>query len=157
MKRILLIAFIAVFSHSLKAQTDPVRTELDLIFQYVNKSLIPTGYLNEYGPEVVEKKWINGVLSDSNFIYDIDVWNLIYNDIENNKINTAVPAMKPFDSAQIYNELARYDTATMLAFFTANYAMMREDAVLLNLFTVGNNQLFDVPGRTQSPYITKHR
>ncbi len=156
MTKILLFVFIVLFSFSLKAQTDPVRTELDHIFQNINKSVIPTGYLNEYGPLVVEKKWINGVLADSNFIYDIDVWNLIYNDIENSKINPAVPAMKPQDSVQSYNELARYDTATMLTFFSANYDMMREDAVLLNLFTVSNNQLFDVPVRTQCPYMTKH-
>ena len=156
MKKFLLFTFIVLFSFSVRAQTDPVRTELNHIFQYVNKSVIPTGYLNEYGPDVVGKKWVTGVLADSNFIYDIDIFNLLYNDIENSKINPAVPAMKPLDSAQIYNELARYDTATMLSIFAANYDVMREDAVLLNLFTVSNNQLFDVSGRTQSPYITKY-
>ena len=48
------------------AQTDPVRTEQNLIFQNIDKSQIPTGYLNEYRPEVVYKKWLNGILSDSN-------------------------------------------------------------------------------------------
>ena len=48
------------------AQTYPVRTEQDLIYQNINKSQIPTGYLSEYGPEVVYKKWPNAVLSDSN-------------------------------------------------------------------------------------------
>ena len=94
MKKIFLAILIMMQIGSVNAQTDPVRTELDHIFQYVNKSLIPTGYLNEYGPDVVEKKWVTGVLADSNFIYDIDVWNLVYNDIENSKINSAVPAMK---------------------------------------------------------------
>ncbi len=99
MRKILLAAFIMLLAITTKAQTDSVRMELDHIFQYINKSLIPTGYLNEYGPDVVNKEWINGVLADSNFIYDIDVWDLLYNDIENSKINPAVPAMKPLDSA----------------------------------------------------------
>ncbi len=58
-------------------QTDSVRIELGHIFQHIDKTHIPTGYLNEYGPVVVNKKWITGTLSDSNFIYDIDVFNLI--------------------------------------------------------------------------------
>lgn len=86
MRKILLAAFIMLLTITSKAQTDSVRMELDHIFQYINKSLIPTGYLNEYGPVVVNKKWIFGTLSDSNFIYDIDVFNLLYNDIENSRI-----------------------------------------------------------------------
>ena len=38
------------------AQTNLVRTELNYIFQNIDKTQIPTGYLNEYGPEVVYKK-----------------------------------------------------------------------------------------------------
>ena len=33
------------------AQTDPVRAELDHIFQYIDKSQVPSGYLDEYGPQ----------------------------------------------------------------------------------------------------------
>ena len=45
MAALLLITFCA------SAQIDTIRTEQDRIFQYINKALIPTGYLNEYGPE----------------------------------------------------------------------------------------------------------
>lgn len=48
------------------AQTDSIRLEQNFIFQHINKALIPSGYLNEYEPEVVEKKWLTGLLNDSN-------------------------------------------------------------------------------------------
>ena len=66
MKKLLLIVATILASTTLYAQVDSVRLEQDKIFQYVNKTLIPTGYLNEYGPEVLYKKWLNGVLAISN-------------------------------------------------------------------------------------------
>ena len=67
MRKILLAALIMLLTAAANAQSDSVRTELDHIFQHINKTLIPTGYLNEYGPEVVDKKWLTGTLADSNF------------------------------------------------------------------------------------------
>ena len=64
--------------------------------------------------------------------------------------------MKPLDTAQVYNNLARYDTVAMLAIFSADYALLREDAIQQNLFTASGNQIYNVAGRTQSPYISKH-
>ena len=66
MKNLLLIVATTIATTTLYAQVDSVRLEQDKIFQYVNKTLIPTGYLNEYGPEVVYKKWLSGVLAISN-------------------------------------------------------------------------------------------
>ncbi len=66
MKKLLLIVATILATTTLYAQVDSVRLEQDKIFQYVNKTLIPTGYLNEYGPDVVYKKWLSGVLAISN-------------------------------------------------------------------------------------------
>ncbi|MBS1737491.1 MAG: hypothetical protein JSS98_12910 [Bacteroidetes bacterium] len=65
------------------AQVDSLRLTLDNIFTHVDKSQVPTGFLEEYGAQFVNLKAFNGQLTDSNFIYDIDVWNLIYNDFKN--------------------------------------------------------------------------
>ena len=62
MKLIITLTALLLIHFCVFAQTDPVRTEQDLIFQNINKSQIPTGYLNEYGPEVVYKKWLNGII-----------------------------------------------------------------------------------------------
>ena len=50
MKRILFMAALLLITFCASAQIDTIRTEQDRIFQYINKALIPTGYLNEYEP-----------------------------------------------------------------------------------------------------------
>ncbi|MBS1737493.1 MAG: hypothetical protein JSS98_12920 [Bacteroidetes bacterium] len=85
MRKVLLAPFMLLLTIAANAQTDSVRMELNHIFQYVNKSLIPTGYLNEYGPEVVEKKWINGTLADSNYVNPL-VWSYVYATVYSGKI-----------------------------------------------------------------------
>ena len=167
MKKILTLAALLLMNLYGYAQIDPVRTELNSIFQNINKTQIPTGYLNEYGPEVVNKKWLTGALSDSNFIRDMNTFNFLYNDIENCRINfpaappsslarVTQPIVQPLDSAKIMIDLARYDSLGILAFFTADYASLLEDALNLNLFTKVGNQIFDVANRTQSPYLLNH-
>lgn len=64
--------------------------------------------------------------------------------------------MISFDSINSQIDLARYDTVSNLALISADYAVLREDAVQQNLFTVSGNQIFDVVNRTQSPYIAMH-
>ena len=51
MKKLLIAAVMLLVTLCTKAQIDPVRTQLNSIFQNIDKAQIPTGYLNEYGPE----------------------------------------------------------------------------------------------------------
>ncbi len=155
MKLIITLIALILMNVSAFAQTGPVRTEQIFIFQNIDKTLIPTGYLNEYGPEVVYKKWLNGILSDSNLVADINLFNFLYNDIENSRIVNPI-VLPPLDTARVMIDITRYDTLTKLVFFSANYASLREDALQQNLFTKVGNQIFDVAGRTQSPYILSH-
>mgnify|MGYP001466420956 CR=1 FL=1 len=138
------------------AQTDPVRTELDHIFQYIDKSQIPSGYLDEYGPQFAEKKWYNGVLADSNFIQFISGFRFLYNDIEHARIYSGATVLTSLNTLNnTINQLA-VSNNTPLVFLLAKYATAKEDAINLNLFSNnGNNQILDVPGRSQSPY-TEH-
>jgi hypothetical protein len=53
MKFILTITALLLINLCAFAQTDPVRTELNSIFRNIDKTQIPTGYLNEYDFEVV--------------------------------------------------------------------------------------------------------
>ncbi len=55
MKKLLLIVATTIATTTLYAQVDSIRLEQDKIFQYVNKTLIPTGYLNEYALVVANK------------------------------------------------------------------------------------------------------
>jgi len=136
------------------AQTDPVRAELDHIFQYIDKSQVPSGYLDEYGPQFAEKKWYTGVLADSNFIQFISGFRFLYNDIEQARIYSGAPVLTSLDI--VNNTISQLPASnnTPLIFLIAKYATANEDAINLNLFSNnGNNQVLDVPGRTQRPYI----
>ena len=72
------------------SQIDPLRQKLDSIFQYVDKSQIPTGYLKEYGSEFLPLHWFNGVLTDSNTVNSLDIFRTAYCDIITAKLPAQV-------------------------------------------------------------------
>ena len=86
MKKLLLFVTIIIISLQTFGQTDPIRQKLDSVFQHVNKSQIPTGYLKEYGAEFMPLHWFNGVITDSNIVANIDAFRAIYDDIASAKI-----------------------------------------------------------------------
>jgi len=47
------IFLLSLVCSSAFAQTDPVRTQLNSIFANINKSQVPTGFLQEYGEPLV--------------------------------------------------------------------------------------------------------
>ena len=70
------------------SQIDPLRQKLDSIFQYVDKTQIPTGYLKEYGSEFLPMHWFNGILTDSNVVNSLDIFRTAYCDIITAKLPT---------------------------------------------------------------------
>lgn len=156
MKKYILLVIIAITtSISLFAQSDPVTVQLNHIFQYINKTQIPTGYLDEYGAQFVDKKPYNGVVSDSNIIRELTVFKLIYNDVSTAKINPAASSLPSIDTLNAQLDRLAPGLATPLVIHISHFDSLREDGIQQNLFTYGNNQIFDKAGRTQSPYITK--
>lgn len=146
----------AVFCLYPKAQsTDVLRNELDAIFQYVDKSQVPTGYLEEYGAGFVPLRSFNGLLTDSNR-FNFDSWQLIYGQIRASKIygTTALPSLT---MATNNIKTAGNHAANMFAvpLLLMDYGVLNPYAVQQNLFTVNNDQIFDVANRTQSPYQQK--
>ena len=74
MKKFITLLFVFAVTLQVSAQTDPVKSQLDHIFQYINKSQVPTAYLDQYGAQFVNKKFFNGVLSNDNLIRDLAVF-----------------------------------------------------------------------------------
>lgn len=146
----------AFFCLSGNAQTtDVLRTQLNSIFQYVDKSQVPTGYLEEYGPRIVPFDIFNGILTDSNRV-DNDLWEVLYGSIRASKIygSTSLPELPTVTSAIKTN--SNYPAYTFaVPMLLIDYAALNENAVQQNLFTVTNNQIFDVQGRPQSPYLQR--
>ena len=134
MKKILstVLTFAFIFIESASAQTDPVKQQLDNIFLNINKSLVPSGYLDEYGPQFAEKKWYNGVLADSNIIQGLTAFRMLYNDIENSKIFPAAPTVTPLNTFNATLGQLPNSATVPLAIFIGKYASLNENAIIQN-------------------------
>ncbi|MCX8490651.1 MAG: hypothetical protein ORN54_06245 [Cyclobacteriaceae bacterium] len=137
------------------SQTYPLRDRLNQVFANVNKAQIPTGFLEEYGVALARLQPFKGVLSDSNKL-DIAAWRKAYATIYTSRIS----GTNPFGTLATVNttiETTEANFASLLPvpLLYADYNSIRTDAITANLLSTSNNQLYDVPGRTQSPYITR--
>ena len=94
-----LIAILLIFNIRSFGQVDILRKKLDSIFQYVDKSQIPTGYLKEYGSEFLPLHWFNGILTDSNTVNSLDIFRTAYCDI----ITAKLPAQVLNPQARVIN------------------------------------------------------
>ena len=74
------------------------------IFQHVNKSKVTTGLLVDYGLQLVDPKYFDGVPADSNYV-SMDAWRMLYSGMFTSKINNNVSLTDPETVfAQIGNE-----------------------------------------------------
>lgn len=169
MKKLLFcfLATLAICINTANAQIDSLRQTLNYIFQHVDKAQIPTSYLDEYGTQFAPKDAFNGQLTDSNIVGNFNLYRFIYADIASAYIQppiaesniifptyTVLPSITTVNN-QVNAAIAANANTTPIALFYAQYATLREDALTQNLMTVSNGQIFDVAGRTQSPYQQK--
>lgn len=134
------------------AQVDSLRLKLDSVFMNIDKSQIPTGFLNEYGAQFANLKTFNGVLTDSNTVNAV-AWDYIYASVYSAKIYGTNTLSTPQNNYTVCNSEALLNFGVNpVSMLALNYSSLKPDALTNNLFTISNNQLFDVQGRTQSPY-----
>jgi hypothetical protein len=152
MKKSWLHVLLILITNCAAAQTYPLREKLDLVFSHVDKSQVPTGFLLEYGPRLVPLSVFNGSLTESNKL-DIRTWRYVFASLQTSRIygTNPLPVLSTVNNA-ISNVEQANPGMLPIAMLYANYNYLRSDATTLNLLNVQNNQLFDVPGRTQSPY-----
>ncbi len=136
------------------AQTSPLQDKLNHVFANIDKSQIPTGFLEEYGVPLVPLDVFNGILSDSNKV-TMDIWRQAYTTLYTSRIN----GYNPLDEVSFVNsDLEHFNyidpTVVPVPMVLANYNSLRPDALSANLLYVHSDQLYDIPGRTQSPYNT---
>jgi hypothetical protein len=158
MNKKMLIAFfllcIALQAGNVFAQPGSDRAEQDYIFQRIDKSAIPTGYLEEYSAELAPLIAFNGVLSDSNRS-DAYSWHAVYATWYSAKIYgpDTIPGFDSVYKALYHQLLSMSDTNAMLLLY-GNYDRIREDALSANLLGVENEQFYDIEGRQEIPYET---
>ena len=120
MKNFIKIILCFLITTKAMAQTAD-RVELDKIYQHINKSAITTGYLNDYGAAVLNKVRYNGLLTDSNFVPNMNVFRLTLNDLLSAKISTTAPNLPSVETVNNTIEPMLYNTATPLIFNISQY------------------------------------
>ena len=168
MKKIFqLIAILLIVNISSFGLVDILRQKLDSIFQYVDKSQIPTGYLKEYGSEFLPLHWFNGVLTDSNTVNSLDIFRTAYCDIITAKLPTpriinhqlrvvSFNNLIPLPQVNDRLDSVANSAVSPIAILYTKYASLKATALADNLFTVSNQQIFDVPNLAESPYNTNN-
>lgn len=91
----LFIAFVAlIFCFKASAQIDTTgRSDLAYLFQNLTPANIPTGYLMEWGTDMTDKDDLNGIITDSNFINNLDLVRMVYGDVYSARYNSTSPTM----------------------------------------------------------------
>lgn len=144
-----------VTSLAAPAPTDSLRLKLNQVFSPLNKSQVPTGWLEEYGTPLIPLDVFNNTLTDSSRT-DAQVFRFLYATLYSSRIygSNSMPTLATVNS-RINTIKQTYPGAIPIAVMRWDYATIRPDAVSANLLRVQNEQLYDVAGRTQSPYLTK--
>jgi hypothetical protein len=140
-------------SLTLRIAPDNFTVRMNHIFQPVDKNRITTGLLADYGLQMADPKYFNGVTADSNFV-DMDTWRMLYSGMFTSRINSNANITNP-ETVFTQIDNASHATAVPVAMMHWQYNVLKEDALTLGLMQVVNgDQLQDVPNAA-SPYDTK--
>lgn len=159
MKKIIYL-FIGFVLFSSKVQSQSYDTtqyygKMNYVFHHVNKSLIPTGILRDYGIEFLNLDNYTGtVLHDSNFVA-LDEWRMLYTSLYSSQINSNANMLYLDTVNRLINKYNYTDSAISFIGLHYNYNKLKDYTLTNNLMTVSNEQLYDVSGRPESPYENK--
>lgn len=152
MKRKIFIIFVCcLFVQNILAQSTNFRSQMNTIFGNVDLSQVPSGILFDYGLNLADDSLYNGTLVADN-ILSPQMWKSLYADLWSSKV--ASTGSMP-DVEVVNNTINTYASgdATLIPVLFYNYHRISTNALSNNLMYVVNNQLYDTPGRLQSPYI----
>lgn len=159
MKQLKLTCLIVLFMYSGKmyAQSPDTSTTqklLQYIFQNVDKAQVPTGFLEEYGAPIIPMETFNGTLTDSNRI-DMNLWRTLYFQLQTSYCQAGtnlLPAITTVNTTIQQNASA--NSPIPIPLLIGQYNTVSSTAFSNNLLSYNSNtnQVYDVAGRTQSPY-----
>ncbi|TGE21270.1 T9SS type A sorting domain-containing protein [Hymenobacter aquaticus] len=129
--------------------------EQNYLFAPLDKSQIPTGFLADYAIPLVPLDIFNGTLTDSSRTTP-DGFRYLYGTVYTANItgNNPLPTLQTLN-ARIDADVAAAGNAIPLMVQRISYSAVRPDAFSANLLSYQNGQVYDVPGRAQSPYAVK--
>ena len=149
-----------LFTTQLKAQVDTSTTQklLKYIFQNIDKTQIPTSFLEEYGCPMLPMATFNGTLTDSNRI-DMHLWRTLYFQLQTGYTGSSTNPLPTITSVNSTIKQTIADSLpTPIPLIIAQYNTVKSNAFTNNLlsYNSGTNQIADVSGRNESPYDTKN-
>ena len=121
------------------------REKMENIFEYVDKSQIPTGLLSDYGLKFIYPYSYNGVVCDSNYVSRV-VWEMLYAGLYDSRINGKCQMQTP---DEVYKQ-----AEGNLSILYYKYNTFAEDALERGLVTFEDEKIRIVPGMP-SPYVEK--
>jgi len=127
-------------------------SEINQVFQHVNRNACNTGLLLDYGLRFINIEAYNGIPSDSNYV-DYPHWKNLYTTLYSMQFRQPATMASPtLVAADILNSATADNTVIPIVGSHYRYERYRDDAVSQNLVYISNNQIRDVVGRTQSPF-----
>ena len=141
------LSLIILISLKSIAQTD----SLCLPFQNLDFSFTNTNVLVDYGIKFIPVEKFNGNITDENFV-TIKEWRSIYATLQ----TCLIKDENTFESLENVNtDLNFEDEIIDIPIIAYDYDVLKENSIADNLLYIQNNQLYDVAGRTESPYEKK--
>lgn len=140
----------SALSASAPSVSDPLRDTLDYVFRNLDKSQVPTAYLEEYGTGLLAFRPYNGALVDSNKV-TATPWRALYAGLQSARITGTNP-MQTLPAVNTVIDNQTTGSTIPIPILHYDYAALKPNAITSNLLRASNNQLFDVAGRAQSPY-----
>src|SRR5579875_636332 len=152
------IVVLCIFSGKAFSQTPDTSTTqklLQYIFQNVDKNQVPTAFLEEYGCPIIPMETFNGVLSDTNRV-DMNLWRTLYFQLQTGYCQSGSnPLASITDVNSTIQQNSGNHAPTAIPILIAQYNSVSSSAFSNNLLSYNSNtnQVYDVPGRSQNPYV----
>ncbi|MBS1763061.1 MAG: T9SS type A sorting domain-containing protein [Bacteroidetes bacterium] len=151
MKKIFTLASALLIAVVTFAQGDTTgRSDLAFLFQPLNANNIPTGYLMEWGTDMTDKDDLNGQITDSNFVNNMDLLRMVYADLYSAKYKTTAPTLPSVDAL---NSAIAGANANSLVIVYGQYATFDPNALQTGKLNYTNGRIYETG--TGSPYLQK--
>lgn len=150
MKRLLLAAMLPWLCLAFLQAQQTLPQKLQHFYAPLDKSQAPTGFLYDLSWSFASPSDYRGILTDSNFVSP-DVFGMLFGAMRGSMVDSlGLPSPRVFLS----KTKPPFSADTIpIAVLALRFNRIRPDAVDNNLLYLDNGQLYDVQGRSQSPYF----
>ncbi|MDP3665671.1 MAG: hypothetical protein Q8R50_03250, partial [Sediminibacterium sp.] len=156
MKKICFLLIACSFFGTIYSQTYDTTQyygKMNYVFANVNKTLVTTGLLKDYGIDFLNlDNYTGAILNDSNFTA-LDEWRMLYASLYSQQINGNAGMLYLDTLNRLLNQYGSPANPVCFTGLYYNYQSLDPNTVNNNWMYVSNDQLYDVSGRSQSPYI----